>query len=409
MKAILWFLLVLSSRAFGATYYVNTACPINGNGLAGGNTCAQVSGGAGPFSVASSLVWRGGDTILLRAGTVITDFPSPVLASNLTIGVYGAGNCPTIRRNGTFSLSIAAPNVKINDICISGNASSALLNVASLGFVGNRLEIYGNGSPSGIGVRFNTGSGGAMLVDSAVHDISDDGVGIGTSTVGTVTLVNLNCYRVDLAFFSGDCVQAYDGTSANLVIDGGVFVKETATKQAIVYNGSGTVTIKGAPDIDISGGSGGIQISGTATFILTSANIKASPNTAKAILISTVGPSSVSGLVVDGGLYGVWVSHTSGAVTLTNSSVANQVVGAVYHTTGGTLTVVNTYMDAPTTLFDASSTATTYAVNNRYGRASWQWNGIPVFDLSTWVTMSGQDIESTVGLCPTRMCKWRAP
>ena len=119
-------------------------------------------------------------------------------------------------------LSVAASDVTINDICLVGDATSAILNVVGARFRGNRISVSGNHAPNGIGVRFGAGSAGSVLSDSSVTDIANDGIGIGSSTTGSITLQNVDCHNVDTAFVSGDCVQAYDGTAADLTIDGGL-------------------------------------------------------------------------------------------------------------------------------------------------------------------------------------------
>ncbi len=400
MRALFLLLCLLSAQAWGATYYLDTSCSLNGNGTGASGACAASGGGAGAYNTGASIVFGAGDTIYIKRGTTVTNFPSPV-SQSVTLDDYGVGDaCPTISKSGvTHGLSISAANVTINDLCITGSNSSSVLNIAASGFAGNRIEVYGNSTANAIGLRFNTGSGDSSCTDCIVHDISDDGVGIGSSIVsGTITLIRLTCYLVDTGNSTGDCLQAYTGTAANLAIVGGTWTRETSNKQAIIYDGSGTFSVAGSPQIDVSAGAQGVQVAGSGTFTMTSVDIKGGASTAKLLQITSTGNGSLSGIILSGGIDGLYVSHASGAVTANNLTISGQSGAAVYHTTGGTLSISNSYMDGATAaLQDASGSATTTSNYNRFGRALWYWDGVSKSSLSAWQSASSQDANSTVG------------
>ncbi len=399
MRIVALLLLLAWGQAEAATYYIDTSCEFNGNGTGGSGACAASGGAAGAYNTGASIVFGAADTIYIKRGTTVTNFPSPVSQSE-TIDDYGdsTATCPVISKSGgTHGLSVSAASVVINDICITGSNSSSVLNISAASASLNRIEVYGNTTAGAVGVRFNTGSGGSAITDSSVHDIADDGIGIGSGVTGTITITDQNCYLVDTDSSTGDCVQAYTGLAANVDIIGGTFLRETGTKQALIYDGSGTFRVIGA-EITMTDAAQGIQVAGTGPFSIERTYIKGAASAPKLVQITSTGAGSITSLVASGGVAGVYVSHASGTVNVYNSTVSGQSGAAVYHTTGGTLNIYNSYLDGATAaLQDASGSATTVENYNRFGRALFYWDGNLITSLASWQSTSSQGANSTVG------------
>lgn len=382
------------SEVMAATEYLNTSCANNGNGTAEG--CAASVGAAGAWNTGASITYNAGDIINIARGTTVTNLPSPVSAQ-VTIQAYGTGADPIISQNGTtFTLSISANDVTLNDLAIRGNQSSAVVSTVAARTIINRGSVYGNATTSGAGIRFNTGSSDGQLNGTTVYDIDDDGIGVSVSATGTFTLTDVTCYEIDQGNLGGDCIQAYDGTAANVTVDGGSFTKETGNKQAIRYSGTGTLRIIGNAAIDAQGlNSQGVSMGGAGALQIERAYIKGNDG-APAIFASNTGASYVRSSLIVGGEEGVWSSHASGTLEVSHNDIIGQALSGVYHTTGGTLTAKNNFIDAPTNIYDASAGATTVADYNRYGSGVFRLDGTAYATLALWQTASSQDAASTV-------------
>lgn len=383
-------------QAWGATYYLDTSCTFNGNGTGGGGACAASGGAAGAYNTGASITFGAADTIYIKRGTTVTNFPSPVSAQ-VTIDDYGSATaCPVISKSATFALSLSAANTVINDICLTGVNTSAILNIAATGASLNRLEVYGNTSAGAILVRFNTGSGNSSLTDSYIHNSADDGIGIGSGVAGLITITNLRCSNVDTDNLTGDCIQAYTGTAATVVIDGGVFYKETTNKQAIIYDGSGGLIVKGTPTLDVRGGSQGIQTAGTGSAFIYGTTIIGGVASPKLIQVTNTGPTLISNVTGTGGVDGVYVSHASGSAEIINSTFRGQSNSAIYNTTGGSLKVTQSHMGAPVSLYDASGSSALVSEYNTFAVPGFVWNGTPLNGLSNWQSTTSQDSNSVI-------------
>jgi len=400
MRILALLLVLISTPAWAATYFIDPTCEFNGNGTGGAGACATSAGGAGAYNTGASWFNGVGNTTYLKRGTTITNLPTVISSATQTFAAYGnpALDCPILSKsNTTFTISISAADVTFEDICLTGNQSSAIISTAAARTTLRRIRAYGNYG-AGVGVRFNTGSSDGKLIDSEVSEITDDGVGISAAATGTFELTRVRCNRVDLAGGSGDCVQVYDGAVSNLIVSGGVYTKETDFKQAIRYSGSGFVLIKDRPEITVGGASQAISVDGSGPFTLTSVHARGKTG-APLIFTHTSGDTYISGALLEGGSYGVWESHATGVAFVSNSTIRGQDTAAVYHTTdgaGGTLTVQNTYMDAVENIYDAHASATTVANNNRYGPrlGTFRLNGALQSTLAAWQAASSQDANS---------------
>jgi len=409
-KILLIALFLLSGHSvFAADTYLDNRCTFNGNGTAG--NCASSGGGAGAYNTGASIFWSNigaNNTLYIARGTTVGNWAGIIIDRAVTIDDYGplTDSCPvwTFTNATTFVMSINEGGVTVNDICVTGSSTSALIGTAKASTTLNRVTAYSN-SGTGIGVRFNTGSSDGSINDSTIYDIWDDGVGISNVAQGTFTVKNLTCYNVDRGIGIGDCIQAYDNSVSNLVVDGGWFRRETPYKQAIRYHGTGTVTIKNRPYIDVSAGydggalgAQGISMDGTSTLNISSVYIKGSQG-APAIFTHNNGTSTISGAILDGGEYGVWMSHPRGLYNIFNNTIVNQSIGGLYHTTdgsSGTAIIKNNYIDAPINISDVSSLVTTLSDYNAFGSGSYLDNGFTRADLATWQSATGQDGNSAV-------------
>ena len=395
-KLLLIALFFISQQSFATTYYLDTSCTFNGDGTGASGTCAASGGAAGAYNTGASITFGAGDTIFIKRGTTVTNFPSPV-SKNITIDDYGSATaCPVISKSSTFALSLSAANVTINDICLTGVNTSAVLNISAATASLNRIEVYGNTSAGAILVRFNTGSEGSSITDSYIHNSADDGIGVGSGVTGLITITNLRCSNVDTDNLTGDCIQAYTGTSATLVINGGKFYKETANKQALIYDGSGYLVVKGTPTFDVRGGSQGIQTAGTGSAFIYGATIIGGSASAKLIQVTNTGTTYINNVTGTGGVYGIYVSHASGSAEVVNSTIRGQSNSAIYNTTGGSLKVTQTHMGAPVSLYNASGSASLVSDYNTFAVPGFVWNGSVVNGLTTWQSTSSQDTNSIV-------------
>ncbi len=396
MRILALLLCLVWCDGWAATTYLNTSCAKNGNGASG--ACAAIAGGAGAFNSGLSVFWStigAGNTLYIARGTTVSQWAGIIIDTAVTVDDYGTGACPVWTAPvGTYMISVSADNVTINDICVTGNASSALISTTKANTALNRITAYSN-SGSGIGIRFNNGSSNGSLTDSTVYDIYDDGVGIGATATGTFTITNLDCYRIDRANGTGDCIQAYVGTPANLTIVGGTYRKETPVKQAIIYDGSGAFTMRGLPKFYNKSGGPNVAVWGTGTVDIDSMFCLATAG-ASCLFLNTTGTTDVRNLILIGADYGIWSSHASGTTTIRNATIIGSHIAAVYATTGGTLNIKDSYLDAPRTLWQATSAATVVADYNRYGRAVFGWNGAEITSFATWKSTSSQDTNSAV-------------
>jgi hypothetical protein len=362
MKLYYWMLLgaFLAPSSYAATtYYINPSCPNDGNGTSPG--CAVGPGQPGAYSRGGSLVWGTGNTFLLRSGTTLYDLPTIVRGTGTTLGTYGGTTCATIwRPSGVFVLSIAADDVTVDGLCLTGNVSSAILNTTHARTQILRSRIFGNRG-GGVGIRFNNGASDGVVTDSATYNIDDDGIGIGALARGTFTITRHDCHDVDKQLGTGDCIQAYDGTIASLTVRGGVLRKETAFKSAIRYSGSGVLLIEQGVQIELQApGALGVSVDGTGVLNMKSSYIKALPGS-WGIFAHNTGNSFISNVFVDGGDYGVWSSHPFGSLTVSFGAVVNQTKASIYHTSsgaGGALFVNDTILEAPQTVVSVKGTST---------------------------------------------------
>jgi hypothetical protein len=407
LRLLLLLLFLVCGNSWGATTYLNTACALNGNGTSG--PCATTGGGAGAYNTGASIFWASigaGNTLYIARGTTTNNWAGIIIDSAVTIDDY-TGNasgttdtCPIWTRSGsqTFIMSINANDVTVRDICVTGQASSALINTLQARTVIDNVYIYEN-SGTGVGVRFNDGSSDGTLEDSIIDGIWDDGIGIGASATGTFLIKNVTVKNVDRANSSGDNIQAYVGTAANLIIDGGTYIKEAgkAVKQVIIYDGSGTVTMRNAPKIFQYSPAPGVAFWGTAVVDIQSLFVySVGRDCCAALFLTNTGTTTVKNAILIGGGYGIWSSHASGNTTVYNSTIIGAGISAVYATTGGTFTIRNSYMDAPQTLWQASSLATVVSDYNTYGRQAWGWDAVLYTTLAEWRTASSQDANSDV-------------
>jgi hypothetical protein len=394
-------------QAWAATYYIDTSCEFNGNGTGGSGACAASGGAAGAYNTGASWVNGVGNTTYFKRGTTVSNLATIISSASQTFDDYGDASapCPLIAKSGTtFTLSISAADVTINDLCISGSQSSALLNTSAARSIFNRLTVYSNGTLNGIGVRFNTGSSDGQLNDSLVYDMTDDGVGISNAATGTYTISNLTCHHIDTAASSGDCIQLYDSASASLVVTGGTYTRETGTKQAIRAWTSGSMTIRNVNIEMQAAGAQGISIDGTGELTITGSYIKGVSGTPN-IFTHTSGTTNISGNVLVGNDYGIWSSHATGTLNAFNNSIRGQAITGIYHTTdgaGGTLNAYNNYIDAPTNINDAHASATTVADFNAYGPSDGNFvDHLGTYTtIASWRTASSQDANSTEGVDP---------
>ena len=106
------FVFLLPSLLYGTTWYVDNACPNNGDGTA--QTCAASLGAAGPFNsianVQSAITGdQHGNSVLLTKGTPLiyreqyTVPANGTSAGQFTVGNYGTGDIPIINGADIFS------------------------------------------------------------------------------------------------------------------------------------------------------------------------------------------------------------------------------------------------------------------------------------------------------------------
>lgn len=362
MKLYVWILLGLLCAPLccaGTTFYINPSCVHDGNGLS--SACSAGAGQAGAFARGASLIWGAGNTFLLKSGTTLADMPTILRGAGTFISTYGGAACATVSRaSGMFVLSIAADDVTIDGLCLTGNSASAILNTTGARTKILRSRIFGNRG-GGVGIRFNNGSSNGEVTDSATYNIDDDGIGIGDGALGTFTITRHACYDVDKRGGIGDCIQAYDGTSASLTVHGGTLRKETAFKSAIRYSGSGVLLLDQGLQIDLLiPGSIGVSVDGTGVLNLRSTYIRALPGS-WGIAAHNTGTSTISNVYIDGGHYGVWSSHPFGSLTVSFAAIVNQTYASIYHTstgTGGSLHVSASILDAPQTVVSVKGTST---------------------------------------------------
>ena len=95
------FVFLLPSLLYGTTWYVDNACPNNGDGTA--QSCAASPGAAGPFNsianVQSAVTGdQHGNSVLLKAAEVFREqYTVPAYgtsAGQFTVGSYGSGAIP---------------------------------------------------------------------------------------------------------------------------------------------------------------------------------------------------------------------------------------------------------------------------------------------------------------------------
>jgi hypothetical protein len=391
---LILFLSLFANSVWAATEYLNTSCAINGNGTA--EACAATPGGAGAWNAGASVTYNAADIINIARGTTVTDLPTSV-SSQVTLQAYGTGADPIISKNGTtFTLSISAADVTLNDLAVRGNQSSAVISTIGARTTINRGSVYNNTTTNGIGIRFNNASSDGAVNGTVIYDINDDGIGISATATGTFTLTNIVCYEIDKGASNGDCIQAYDGTAANVTVSGGNFTKENGIKQAIRYSGSGTLrVINGAVISAPVSGAQGISMEGSGILQVERAYIIGSDG-APAIFATNTGASYVRSSIIDGGEEGIWSSHASGTLDVFNNTIKGAFVAGIYHTTGGTLTAKNNFIDAPVNIYDASAGATTVADYNRYGSGTFRIDGAAGVALAAWQSTTSQDANSAV-------------
>lgn len=412
-RILLALLLAWSAHGWAANTYLNTSCAFNGVGATG--PCAVSAGKAGAFNTGASIFWStigAGNTLYIARGTTTSNWAGIIVDAGVIIDDYTgdapgtADTCPVWTRSGaqTFMMSITASTVTVNDLCVTGNASSALISTTGASTALNRVDASNN-TGAGIGVRFNNGSSNGSITDSITSYIQDDGIGIGDTATGTFSVIRHRCHHVDLAGGQGDCIQVYDSASASLVVSGGWFTKETGFKQAIRSYSSGSLTIQDRPEITLTAaGAQGISAEGTGTFTVTSVYIKGTTG-APLIFAHTSGTTTISNCILDGGDYGLWSSHATGTATVSHCAIRGQAIAAAYHTTdgaGGTLTIRNSYLDAPVNIYDAHASATTVSDYNQFGPSlgTFRTNGVTNADLAAWVVASSQDTHSAAGITP---------
>ncbi|MEQ1771210.1 MAG: right-handed parallel beta-helix repeat-containing protein [Devosia sp.] len=362
----------------------------------------------GAYNSGDSVIYAtvgAGNTIYIKRGTTVSDWAGINVNTAVNIDDYGtAERCATwSRTGGTTAIQLSSNGSIVRDICVTGDGSSNLVNITATGVTLSGVEVHNNAG-AGAGISFTATSVGGTLTDVTVHDIADDGVNIAAAASGTFAITNLDCYMIDTANSLGDCIQANTGSVSNVVVSGGRFVKETNTKSAIIYDGSGTLTIKDRPEIYLEANSAqGIAMWGSGSLVLTSTYIDGENRTgAGCVFVTNTGTATISGLITLGCDYGAYVSHASGTAFIRNSTLKDAALSAVYHTTGGTLTLNNNYMDAPINIDDASAGATTVADVNRYGLrlGGFRLDGASHATLAAWQAASSQDANSTTGVDP---------
>lgn len=403
MRALTLLLCLLASNAWSADTYINKSCTFNGNGAAG--DCAASGGAAGAFNVESSVTYAGvgaGNTLYIARGTTVT-FSSISITTAINIDDYGtATDCATwSKTGGSTAMQLTSNGITVRDICVTGSGTSNLVNIPGQNGTLNGVTVHSN-TGAGAGISFTATAVNGTLNNVTVHDIQDDGINVNASATGTFTFTNLNCYLIDKADSLGDCVQGNTGTAANIVVDGGTFRKESNHKSAMIYDGSGTFTVKGNPKIYITGtGVQGIAMWGSGAMTLNGVYIESTTGAGN-VFVTNTGTTNITGLISKGGDYGVYVSHASGTANLTTASITGAAIAGVYHTTGGTLNIYNTYVDAPTNIYDASAGATTVSDYDRFGPTlgNFRLDGIVKADLSTWQSASSQDANSLAGITP---------
>lgn len=398
-------LLLTSQQSFAATTYLNTACTFNGTGASG--TCAASGGANGAYNTGASIFWStigAGNTLFIARGTTTSNWAGIIVDTGVTIDDY-TGNapgttdtCPIWTRSGsqTFMMSITADNVTVNDICVTGTATSALISSTAANTSINRVNLTTN-LGTGVGMRFNNGASNGSMTDSRVNYIYDDGVGISSSATGLFTITNLTCDHVDLALGTGDCIQVYDSASASLTVSGGTYTKETGFKQAIRFYSTGTLTIKNRPVIRLlAANAQGVSVTGAGNLIiesLTASGVGGAP----LLFINNSGTSRVNNCELTGSDYGIWSSIPGGSLRIQNCNIYNSTTAGIYNTidtTGGTTEVYNTFIRAPISLYNANTSAVLKADYNTYAIPLFRWNGATVSTLATWRSTSSQDTNS---------------
>ena len=89
-------LLMLTSPAWGATFYIDSSCGSSGDGTT--PTC----GAQGPFKTAAEIKWVGGNSYLFKGGVNVSTIGMNPHSSIITVGASGtAGNPITIGSYGT--------------------------------------------------------------------------------------------------------------------------------------------------------------------------------------------------------------------------------------------------------------------------------------------------------------------
>lgn len=390
------FLLLISFSVEAADKYIDTSCTFNGDGTAA--ACAASGGAAGAYNTGASWTNGAGNNTYFKRGTTVSNLATIISSANQTFDDYGTADaCPIITNSGTFVLSVSANDVTFNDICVTGAASSALISTAAARTILNRVKVYSNSISNGIGVRFNNSSSDGQLNDVVVTDMTDDGIGISASATGLFTITNLNCSRIDTANSSGDCIQAYDGTPASLTVSGGTFIRETGTKQAIRYSGSGSLIIKNRPKIYLlAAGAQAVSMDGTGSLIISSIQAEGTSG-APLLYIHNTGQSYVYDCELKGNDYGIWSSRPSGNLTIRGCNIYNSAIAGVYNTidvTGGTTEVYSSFIRAPKSLNNANTGAILKADYNTFAIPVFAWNGATINTLATWRSTSSQDTNS---------------
>lgn len=404
MRSILLILLFISTQSFAADKYIDTSCSLNGEGTAA--ACAASGGGVGAWNTGASWSNGAGNTTYIKRGTTVTNLATSISSANQTFDDYGTSTdpCPIISKSGTtFTFSVSADNVTFNDLCITGSQSSAVVSTSNANTSFNRVKVYGNNG-GGVGIRFNNSSSNGSVTDSEVYNIDDDGIGVSATATGTFTITNLNCHDVDKTGGTGDCIQAYDGAVASLIISGGTWRKETAFKQAIRYSGTGSVIIKDRPKIYLvpTGTTAGqaVSIQGAANVNIGSIYVDARGKTwAPIIFLNMTGNGQVSNCELLGGDYGIWSSIPSGNLKISNCNIRGSALAGVYNTidvTGGTTEVQGTFIQSPTSFYNANTSAILKSDYNTFAIPSFRWNGATVTGISSWQSTSSQDSHSQV-------------
>lgn len=405
MRKILFLLYLLSFQTLGATTYLNTACTFNGTGASG--ACAASDGTAGAYNTGASIFWStigAGNTLFIARGTTTSNWAGIIVDTAVTIDDYTgnapstADTCPIWTRSGsqTFMMSITANDVTVNDICVTGEATSALISTTGARTAINRVNLNTN-TGAGVGMRFNNGSSNGSMTDSRVSSIYDDGVGIGSSATGLFTITNLTCSLVDLSLGTGDCIQVYDNAVASLTVSGGSYTKETGFKQAIRFYSNGTLIIKNRPVIRLlAANAQAVSVTGTGNLIidsLTASGVGGAP----LLFINNSGTTRVSNCELTGNDYGIWSSIPAGSLRIQSCNIYNSAIAGIYNTidtTGGTTEVYNTFIRAPVSLYNANTSAVLKADYNTYAIPVFRWNGAVVSTLATWRSTSSQDTNS---------------